>query len=646
MYHRFVKDKVVALDGISFTLFQNQMMAIMGPSGSGKTTLLKVLLGELNPDRAVIKIDGSDYIRNFSYYQRHIGYVPQDDLLFANLTVYENLYYNLRLRLPSIQDKLEIRSRIENLLRNVGLYEQRNMTVGDVMHKRLSGGQRRRLNIALELISNPTIIILDEPTSGLSSKDSESIITLLSELKAQGKIIICTIHQPNATIFDRFDRVLLMDKGGSMVYFGDVDAVFDYFDAEYHQLLLIDQAIAQKRDLKMPEYFFDLIEYTDQSGNRRFPPRHWRQKYRDYSFRQAIDIDADDGGEETQTGLFNKLRSSSFISPKTLFSLLSRSLLNKSRSKINVIMTIFVAPVLALFTSLILRNTTSSQGYVFYENKNFLLYMFISVIIFIFIGLANSIDDILSEKRIIQRERKLNISVGAQLQSKYIVLLCMTIVQSILYYFISALVLGIKGSALAVIPWIIASGVIGYKFGIISSASIHDRSAVINLLPLIIIPQIMFSGAVIRFEDMNPALKYSENRQIPEFCHLIPSRWLYEGMALSHYHYNSYQRALTEQLRLYKNQEIDSETRKAKLYKIRKVLDRTDEEKVVNETSYSMIRMAHGDYLRLERNTFFAHTIKLWGKERKTLWINALVIIFISTLLSIATWIKLRFFYE
>jgi len=208
------------------------MMAIMGPSGSGKTTLLKVLLGELEPRRCQIEIDGMDLGRHYSFFRKFIGYVPQDDLLFANLSVYENIYFNLRLRMPQIRDVVQIRSRIDNLLKRVGLFEQRDMIVGDVMHKKLSGGQRRRLNIALELISNPMIIILDEPTSGLSSKDSENITQFLRELKEQGKIILCTIHQPNATILNQFDRVLLMDRNGTQVWFGDTDTVFDYFDEE------------------------------------------------------------------------------------------------------------------------------------------------------------------------------------------------------------------------------------------------------------------------------------------------------------------------------------------------------------------------------------------------------------------------------
>ncbi len=509
--HKFQKEGVVALDSISFSLQKGNMMAIMGPSGSGKTTLLKVLLGEIVPDHSNIRIDDLEFFANYTFFQQFIGYVPQDDLLFANLTVFENLYYNLRLRLPKIHDKEEIQSRIENLLRSVGLYEQRDMIVGDVMRKKLSGGQRRRLNIALELISNPMVIILDEPTSGLSSKDSESIIHFLSELREQGKIVLCTIHQPNATIFRMFDKILLMDKGGCQVFFGDVGEVFEYFDTELMASETHYNDLVTKKLLNMPEYFYDLIELGNKQSQRIFPPSYWKQRFRDHSFRKAIKVEEKTHSEPEKDESIDKTKSPKQSTHNHLLLLIKRNFVNKCRSKINLVMTLAVAPLLGLFTSLILRSVPESSEYTFYENGNFMLFAFISVIIFIFIGLANSVDDILSEKRIILREKKMNISMWDQLQSKYFVLFCMTVVQGLLYYIITSYILGLKGSFVPVTGFLILAGVIGYQLGLLSSASIHDRSAIINVLPLIIIPQIMFSGAVIKFADMNPALKINKN---------------------------------------------------------------------------------------------------------------------------------------
>ncbi len=646
IYHRFKQEGNVAIDGVSFCLQQGSMMAIMGPSGSGKTTLLKILLGEIIPERARIKIDGIDFLSNYAFFQKHIGYVPQDDLLFANLTVYENLYYNLRLRLPRIKDKEEIRSRIFNLLKNVGLFDQRFMIVGDVMHKKLSGGQRRRLNIALELISNPMIIILDEPTSGLSSKDSENIAQFLNELKEQGKIIICTIHQPNATIFKQFDKIMLMDKGGCEVYFGSTQDVFNYFDTELAVVLETSTALATKKKLSMPEYLFDIIELSDHYQQRLFPPAYWKQKYRDYRFRMALDIenqhqdsrqDVSDQKSASESGL--KLFSS-------LFLLVHRTFVNKLRSKVNLFMTLAVSPILAFFTAIILRSAPESETYSFYDNANFLLFSFISIIIFIFIGLANSVDDILSEKRIIQREKKMNISTGAMLNSKYIVLFFMTLLQCTLYYIVSASILGIKGSALPLMTGLILSGVIGYKIGLLSSSVIHDRSAVINILPLIIIPQIMFSGAVIRFSDMNPAIRIGKSHEIPEFCQLIPSRWLYEGMVLAQYHYNRHTLTLTKYTSLFKDKDIDGALRRERIKTYAALLEQYDETDHTNSMAFNMVRINHGKYLNENRNIFLSHTMKIGSREFKTVYLDLVVCLLIAGTCSLATWIKLKYYYD
>ncbi len=640
--HSFVREARTALDGISFSLRQGSMLAIMGPSGCGKTTLLRVLLGEIVPGRAQIEIDGMDYLANYPLFQKHVGYVPQDDLLFAHLTVYENVYFNLMLRLPKLKDKEEIRSRIVNLLNTVGLYEQRDMIVGDVLHKTLSGGQRRRLNIALELISNPMIIILDEPTSGLSTKDSENITQFLHEMKQQGKIIICTIHQPNATIFRSFDHVLLLDNGGVQVYFGGTDAVFDYFDAELDQSGSEREQLHTKKSLSMPEYFHDLIELPDNLNQRRFKPDYWKQKYRDHRFRQTLDAEPESGQTDHRASLPTAREKPCLW--RNLKLMIRRSFINKLRSRINLSMTLGVAPLLALLTSLILRNQATPGNYSFYNNNNFPLFCFISVIIFIFIGLANSIDDILGEKRIILREKKMNLGMMTCLNSKYFVLLAMTLVQSLLYHIISSAILGMKGAELPLILSYTLSGIIGYHIGLLCSALITDRSAIINVLPLILIPQIMFGGAVILFSDMNSALKLNRRVEIPEFCQLIPSRWLYEHSVLAQHHLNRRSRL---DARFQRKLEDKSDPRYMELVdEYNQGLERLAQDDYINHLALSYIRHSHGRYVSQKRNIFLSYKSRLLGLELKTIHLNWAVIALFIAAMNILTWIKLRYFYH
>ncbi len=636
--HSFTGGKT-ALSNIVFRVPKGSMTAIMGPSGSGKTTLLQVLLGDIKATRSQISIDGMDFGRNFPFFRKYIGYVPQDDLLFPNLSVYENLHYRIKLALPNLKNKVEIRTRIENLLHSVGLFEQRHMQVGDVMNKKLSGGQRRRLNIALELVLNPVIIILDEPTSGLSSKDSENIAEFLCDLKEQNKIILCTIHQPNATVFKAFDRILLLDKGGKQVFFGDCTEVFDYFNQELQDSGKRREYLQTKRQLLMPDYFYDLIETPDWGGNRRFPPDYWEQKFRDYSFRRTMEqTNTQDSSSEMQNHAKTAKRSL-HISPRNLILLTHRNFLNKRRSKINLIMTLLVAPLLAAVTAFVLRGVPEGMPYSFLNNQNALLFGFISVIIFIFIGLANSIDDLLGEKRSIQRELKLNISATCQLLSKHIVLFVMTLVQVLLYNLISAMVLGMRGYFLPHSIFLLLSGIVGYSMGLLFSSLIRDRSAIVNILPLVIIPQIMFSGAVIRFAEMNTSLRINRSSEIPEFCHTVPSRWLFEGWAISSARMNIMEQQKQRFLEQAKDTSRSYEQYMADVNAYNHFLETHPDTRYSNELIQTTVKLAHGDYLNQARNIFLSHRIVALGKEIDTIKLDIIISLLMAfTFFALTLW--------
>jgi len=640
--HTFQEGKT-ALSSISFRLPKGSMMAIMGPSGSGKTTLLQVLLGDIKANHSQITIDGMDFAANFAFFQKHIGYVPQDDLLFPNLTVYENLLYRIRLALPTLKNKNEIRTRIENLLHSVGLFDQRYMIVGDVMNKKLSGGQRRRLNIALELVLNPMIIILDEPTSGLSSKDSENIAEFLSDLKEQNKIILCTIHQPNATVFKAFDKVLLLDKGGVQVYFGDSKEVFAYFNEELKQSGNRLEYLSNKHNLQMPDYFYDLIETPDRAGYRRFPPDYWERKYRNHRFRLAMDTqNLSYNHKEKQNDTRNTLTARHYGWRNTLL-LISRNFINKSRSKVNLLMTLLVAPLLAALIAFVLRGVPDGQPYSFFKNQNAWLFGFISIIIFIFIGLANSIDDILSEKRTIIREMKLNISASSQLISKHTVLLLMTIIQVLLYYVISAWILGMRGYFFPHGIFLLLSGITGYGLGLLFSSIIKDRSAIINILPLVIIPQIMFSGAVIQFSKMNTSLRINRSSEIPEFCHLVPSRWLFEGWVIASARKNTLELEKEHFIAEAKDTSLNYENYMTLVDSHNTFLEKHPEASYSNETLKGLVQIAHGEYLNQNRSSFLSYRIMLFGKEQATVYLDAFVSLLMIFICGIATWLRLRF---
>lgn len=211
-----------------------KLIGIMGASGAGKTTLLNVLSGLAKPTKGKVTINGLDIHEDQESIFGVIGYVAQDDLLIEELTVYQNLYYNARLCFADYTEE-QLHNRVMEVLSNLGLDQRKDLKVGSVLDKTISGGQRKRLNIALELIREPSILFLDEPTSGLSSRDSENVIDLLKELSLKGTLIFVVIHQPYSDIYKMFDKMIIMDTGGYIAYYGPPVEAVTYFKRSTRQ---------------------------------------------------------------------------------------------------------------------------------------------------------------------------------------------------------------------------------------------------------------------------------------------------------------------------------------------------------------------------------------------------------------------------
>jgi ABC transport system ATP-binding/permease protein len=225
----------IGLRGVSFSEGPGKLIGIMGGSGAGKTTLLNVLAGLEQPSNGHVIINGFDVHKDRHEMEGVIGYVAQDDILFEELTVFQNLYYNAKLCLSHLSE-VELQKLVLQILKNLGLAEIRDVKVGNVLNKKISGGQRKRLNIALELIREPSVMFLDEPTSGLSSRDSENVMDLLKELSLKGKLIFVVIHQPSSDIYKMFDKIFILDVGGYPVYYGNSVQAVIYFKTLTNQI--------------------------------------------------------------------------------------------------------------------------------------------------------------------------------------------------------------------------------------------------------------------------------------------------------------------------------------------------------------------------------------------------------------------------
>ncbi|MCK4684166.1 MAG: ATP-binding cassette domain-containing protein, partial [Pirellulales bacterium] len=186
------KRQKTLIHDVSFVIQPGELVAVMGPSGAGKSTLLSIVNGQAVPSRGQVIIGGLDLHDHFELFRGRIGFVPQDDILHADLTVWQALWYAARLRLPADTTDAEIEARIKDVIHCLGLEGTEHTRVGDQRKRGISGGQRKRVNLAMELLTDPPILILDEPTSGLSSTDALAVIQLLRNLSNDGKTIIVT----------------------------------------------------------------------------------------------------------------------------------------------------------------------------------------------------------------------------------------------------------------------------------------------------------------------------------------------------------------------------------------------------------------------------------------------------------------------
>jgi ABC-type multidrug transport system ATPase subunit len=279
------KSGKLGLREINLAEESGNLVALMGASGAGKSTLLHVLNGVEKPSAGQVFINGIDIHKSPEAIEGIIGFVPQDDLLIEDLTVYQNLYYAARLCFNDKSEK-EIDELVMRVLTDLGLEETTGLKVGSPLHKTISGGQRKRLNIGLELLREPAVLFCDEPTSGLSSRDSENIIDLLKELSLKGKLVFTVIHQPSSDIYKMFDKLLILDTGGYQIYYGNpVDAIV-YFKRNIN-LVNSHEGECHECGNVNPEQVFNIIEakvineYGHFTSDRKISAEQWCSFYND-----------------------------------------------------------------------------------------------------------------------------------------------------------------------------------------------------------------------------------------------------------------------------------------------------------------------------------------------------------------------------
>lgn len=533
------KSGQIGLRDIHINERAGSLIGIMGASGSGKSTLIEVLNGRKAPWKGRVLINGIDLYKEPGKLKGLIGHVPQDDLLLEELTVYENLYFAAKFCFSGLSEQ-EIDEKVKKTMSLLGISDIHDKIVGNPLKKVISGGQRKRLNIGLELLREPAILFLDEPTSGLSSRDSENIMDLLKELSLKGRLIFTVIHQPSSEIFRLFDSLIILDVGGYQIYYGNPIEAVVYF-RDIVNMIQRDEGSCPACGNVNIENIFNIIEtrmvneYGQITGQRRISPKDWSEQ-----FKKRFKSDAVEPGVEELPATNFKIPSF----PEQLKLFMRRDILSKLKNRQYLLVNFLEAPLLALIIGYFIRYYDPGDQnlglYSFFRNPNIPVYFFMSIVVAIFMGLSVSGEEIIKDRKILVRERFLNLSHATYLTSKIAVLIAISAIQTLSFVLIGNYLLELNGMTFAMWAILFSSACFANSIGLNISAALSSVITIYILIPIILVPQLLFNGIAIEFDRLNPSIS-SVNR-VPMLGDMMASRWAFEAAMVYQFVHNDYER--------------------------------------------------------------------------------------------------------
>lgn len=398
--HNETGEALKLLNEVSFSAKPGEIIGIMGPSGSGKTTLLDVLAGFVSPSAGEVLIDNTPLYRGTDRdpgLSGLIGHAPQFDVVHDLLNVEDAVAYHARLHSSSNTSASEIMTRTDRAVADVGLSEQAKTMVGSHRtRKTLSGGQRKRVNIAMELVNDPKVLLLDEPTSGLSSHDTSELMKTLRQLADGGRTIILTIHQPSFSSFILMDKILILEEGGHTAYFGPTAiSSFRYFGLTGREPEALLESLEKKRD--------------------RTEPGKWAKQYASSEYREEFVEQA--YAARVHTGKPPEHRRRGPVSQ--LLTLIMRGFAVKRRDMFFISLSCIV-PVLVSLLFVWVLNAELDDVEVWSTTRAAVEhnYLVVLTIMTCFFGALSSALEILEERSILRRDRRGGLSIAAYLFSK------------------------------------------------------------------------------------------------------------------------------------------------------------------------------------------------------------------------------------
>lgn len=554
--HEFIPG-VRALDNVNFEIGRGEMMCIIGPSGSGKSTLLSVLAGQIEPSRGRVRLNEASLYQNRLELIRFIAYMPQEEALNPQLTVLEHLRQATTIRRPFLSAE-EVERRAHGIMAELGLQAIARRRVGSPGEKTLSGGERSRLNLGLDLGSPAEVFLFDEPISGLSSKDSEHVAETLRSL-ARDKIVIASLHRPGAKVMGLFDKVLLLDNGGKLAFYGTPQAMIGYFREMADELGISHPSVSENVPLGA-DFVFDVLETPlahigggqNPSAARRFPPSFWQERFESESLVNSL-------GEVAPPSRMERLANSPVPSAsggagfvhamKRSWSVFQtqfqRSLLSKMRNRGTLYSTLLEAPLLAALVGVTLRS--SKEGaYEFHTALHVPAYLFLSATVAMFLGLTNSATEILRDRPILRRERNCRPNPVLYVAAKFGALGLVAAAQCLAYTAIGHTILEIKGTILSQWLWMTLTACTGTGLALLVSSLVRTERAALTAVPLLLVPQMLLAGALVPFREMNRGLFENSGIERERGGTPVPSRWMplrhaYEAMVVTQATRNPYE---------------------------------------------------------------------------------------------------------
>jgi ABC-type multidrug transport system ATPase subunit len=466
---------IVLLDDLSFTVFSGEVIAILGPSGAGKTTLLSAINGTAKADSGEVLRNGRNFHRLLRYDPTQIGTVPQEDVVHAELTVAESLFFAGQLRLPTGTETAAIQSQVNRVLNSLGIEHIRNSRIGSAERRGISGGQRKRVNVGQELLTQSTrIMFLDEPTSGLDPKTGHDIVGLARQLADEGRTIFIVTHDVGEDLMAMVDHLLVMAPGGRLAWFGPPAEACTYFDVP--TVAGIFSVIGDKT------------------------PEAWRTAYKASSAWKTWV-----GMRESLLGMVSTESSKTVNAPRNgprewlgqYLTLVRRYARVKWRDTVGTAVLMGQAPILAVAMIIAFPEPDASA-------------MFMMALSSLWFGASDAVRELIAERTIWRRESRNGLSLAPYLASKLTILGCIVTVQCGILVSLNYLALDLASFGFSLAGLMGACtliGMVGVCLGLWMSAMFPTSEAAIGSLPVLLIPQITFGGLLVTVKNMGVAGK-------------------------------------------------------------------------------------------------------------------------------------------